>query len=451
MVYIKNKIQCCFNGDIGKLSAPEIVNPNAKRRNTKIDKLQTEAEEISNQKYFSNSKITKINTNTSVQSPPLPTSYIASSKQKNSKDNNQNINNSRYNTKSNTNLNTNINTNTNTIKTNKFNTILTSNRISDKSNNKQINPFMISGSFDIGGAKEGNNKSISDIKNYDNSKININESKSLNSSSVHINTDYYPKLYLEIISSKVYPKGLILKINTAGLEDSRRKKKDGITYFGFIDENENDNIEMAQQNNYIDYIMEPKDKDYDEKYIGRHFKIEYNSNTNKYYLQDLGKGFGTFIKVVNELKLEDNYLVNLGESFLVVNYKYNYDQEHSIDLILNVISGNEKQMNYSFNSKKVNEITLGRDIDCDITVEDLRLSRIHCKFMFIKGDWYIKDGNGVNKSTNGIWVYVRESTEIKNKMVFKSNHNLFECTYRMKEGESDEILEKHLNNEDNAY
>ena len=46
-------------------------------------------------------------------------------------------------------------------------------------------------------------------------------------------------LYLEIISSCFEPKGLKLKINPYGYENSLRKENDGVTYFGYEEQSEN--------------------------------------------------------------------------------------------------------------------------------------------------------------------------------------------------------------------
>ena len=43
-------------------------------------------------------------------------------------------------------------------------------------------------------------------------------------------------LNIELISSCFEPKGLILKIGPQGYEKSLRKEKDGITYFGYEEE-----------------------------------------------------------------------------------------------------------------------------------------------------------------------------------------------------------------------
>jgi hypothetical protein len=37
----------------------------------------------------------------------------------------------------------------------------------------------------------------------------------------------------------------------------------------------------------------------------------------KYYIKDLGNGFGTFVKIQSESLLKDNSLINIGDSYLV--------------------------------------------------------------------------------------------------------------------------------------
>jgi hypothetical protein len=37
----------------------------------------------------------------------------------------------------------------------------------------------------------------------------------------------------------------------------------------------------------------------------------------KYYLKDMGFGFGTFIKIQSETILKDNSLINIGDSYIV--------------------------------------------------------------------------------------------------------------------------------------
>ena len=217
--------------------------------------------------------------------------------------------------------------------------------------------------------------------------LNSDENKKANN--IKNNKAY---LDLEVINSWILPQGLLLHFNNEGLENSLRNMKDGITYFGFLKNNNQYN-----NNNEIDYIINPKDEEYDDnRYVGKHFKIEYCENDNKYYIQDLGFGYGTFIKI---------------------------------------FSGNEKYEPYIFKSDINKTILIGRDYDCDISIEDKRLSRIHCNINYDINNkiWLLKDGNKNSNSTNGTWLYAAENYQIYDGMVFKTNHNLFKCKYKFDE------------------
>ena len=120
----------------------------------------------------------------------------------------------------------------------------------------------------------------------------------------------YPLLLLEIINSWMLPKGLTLKINPFGLENSLRSVKDGITYFGFQEETETIPY-------YVDYLIIPDEQDYDDKFIGRHFQISFENASNKYYIKDLGHGLGTFIKMMVDLKISDKHLIKIGDTDVV--------------------------------------------------------------------------------------------------------------------------------------
>jgi hypothetical protein len=53
------------------------------------------------------------------------------------------------------------------------------------------------------------------------------------------------------------------------------------------------------------------------KSSGQHFQIYFNIDLMKYYIVDLGNGFGTFIKLQSETILKNNSLISLGESYIV--------------------------------------------------------------------------------------------------------------------------------------
>jgi hypothetical protein len=77
---------------------------------------------------------------------------------------------------------------------------------------------------------------------------------------------------------------------------------------------------------------------------------------NKYFILDLGNGFGTFIKLQSEIILRNNSLISLGESYLVctigmedetVNSDYNIklnslpENDYSELLNIKIFSGNK--------------------------------------------------------------------------------------------------------------
>ncbi len=251
-------------------------------------------------------------------------------------------------------------------------------------------------------------------------------------------------LILEIMtndsSSEKYSK---IEINPFGYINSKRKNKDGITYFGNSLEKGNrmgDNIDVEIKNNenYYDYE--------DDGLYGRHFMIKFNPDDLNYYIKDLGKGTGTFIKIQEWTEIKNNSLLNIGENYIVLSYDDEDDVDEN-DIINNSKdNGLENYINikvFSINSQIKSQkffpsdcpITIGRSNENNIFIDDDMLSRIHCTIDFENKKWYIQDGfakkglreEEIKKSTNGCWIYAYEEIPIENKMVFKANHNLFIC------------------------
>jgi hypothetical protein len=224
-------------------------------------------------------------------------------------------------------------------------------------------------------------------------------------------------------------KNFTIKINPLGMiENSLRKSKDGITYFGFVREVENN------RNNLVDFLIEPNGN-YESKYIGRHFKIFYNQNDYKYYIQDCGFGYGTFLKIQKKTLIKNNFLISIGNSFLVCEVNSN-DINNKLNNIIRikVFSGNKDEnskVDYTFNSLEKKIIVIGRSFNCDIKIDDDLLSRVNSTLIYNDNNWYLYDGNYESnpdsKSTNGTWIYLIEETEIYDNMIFKSNQNLWTC------------------------
>ena len=235
-------------------------------------------------------------------------------------------------------------------------------------------------------------------------------------------------------------KKISLKINPLGYPKSKRKK-DGITYFGYKKEDD------ISEENEIDIKINPIDNEViDDKYYGKHFQIRFNLDDSQYYLKDLGHGFGTFIKIIDWIEIKNNFLLNIGDNYLVfsiglenendINENYilkNRDEDGNC-LNVKIFSGNSKQNNLIFTSSD-SPFTIGRKSENAINIEDNMLSRIHCTIKYKDKKWFIIDGsineqNGKEenkKSTNGSWIYAYEDCLIKDKMIFKAAHYLFEC------------------------
>ena len=273
----------------------------------------------------------------------------------------------------------------------------------------------------------------------------------------HEEKTYENNLILEIMTSWNLPEGYKLTIrNKHGLENSlinrifkeREKEERSTVYFGFQRE------EDLNTNPNIDYLLYPKEDFYDKKFIGKHFQIRYDTINKLYYIKDLGFGFGTFIKLTKDIKINDNFLINIGETYIVFSLNPNeineennnnideYKEEEKNKNIINikVFSGDEKCDNYNFDNFSKKNILIGRNAICDVIIEDKMLSRVHCSLFYVENEkeeekgWYLKDGNlNGKKSTNDTWFYSAEETLIENDMIFKTNHNLFKCILQREE------------------
>ena len=294
-----------------------------------------------------------------------------------------------------------------------------------------------------------NDATLSNTNLFGQTSLNVN--KTTNNNINNINDNLLVVNGEEKNNEKLYENNLILKIrNKHGLENSllkeREKEDKSIVYFGFQRE------EDLNTNPYIDYLLYPKEDFYDNKFIGKHFQIRYDTDNKLYFIKDLGFGFGTFIKLTKDIKLKDNFLINIGETYIVFSLNQNENENETENnnsikdndnnesenennsINIKVFSGDEKCDNYNFDYFSNQTILIGRNASCDIIIEDKMLSRVHCSVFFVDSEkeeergWYLKDGNlNGKKSTNDTWLYSLEDTVIYDQMIFKTNHNLFKC------------------------
>jgi hypothetical protein len=301
---------------------------------------------------------------------------------------------------------------------------------------------IITDNEDINNNLLGNNNENNKIQNFlesNNNENNLNEIDNEN----YINQikkvyNKSPKLNVEILNSYIIPRGFVIQIDPLGMvSNSLRNVRDGIVYFGFFspeDENSKD-----ENNNKIDFLIKPKDDNYESRFVGKHFQIKFNPNDLKYYIKDLGFGYGTFAKLMKETLIKDNYLINIGNSYIVCSYGMDDKEKNDDKNILNIkIFDNTKRNPFFCKPKENKKYLIGRDVKCDIIIDDSLLSRIHCTIYYDneKEMWFIHDGTmkknkeGEYKySTNGTWLFLIDDTLIENDMIFKVNQNLYQCKY----------------------
>ena len=247
-------------------------------------------------------------------------------------------------------------------------------------------------------------------------------------------------LEIQIINSLTLQRGLKIEINALGMiSNSERKAYDGNTFFGFLGENDDDDINI-NNNNEVDFVIKPRENNYENRILGRHFRIRFDLNNMGYFIKDLGCGYGTF-KKITKTKIKDSYLINIGNSYIVCTFgvdEYDVNEKGIEDgdkmLNIKVFSEIPKTEPYFFNPQQIKRIYVGRDISCNIIVDDTLLSRIHCTIEYKNDEgWIIYDGKidddpSQNRpSTNGTCLYLIEETPINDKMIFKSNQNVYEC------------------------
>ena len=283
------------------------------------------------------------------------------------------------------------------------------------------------------------------LGNNDLNTSNTNENvPSMSTSLLQKLVDKADKLEIEIINSLSENSNSTIEINSLGMaQGSKRKAKDGITYFGLIDE-DNSYIDTNNNNNQdVDYIINTNEiiNEENNNLLGRHFRIRFDINTMKYYIKDLGRGFGTFKKIINKAKIKDSYLLNIGNSYIVCTFGVDeyYQEGMGIEdgdktLNIKVFSEIPQTEPHFFNPKQFKRVYIGRDISCNIIVDDSLLSRVHCTIEYNDEEgWVIYDGKinddeSKNKpSTNGTWLYLIEEIPIEEGLIFKNNKNAFEC------------------------
>ena len=65
---------------------------------------------------------------------------------------------------------------------------------------------------------------------------------------------------------------------------------------------------------------------------GRYFMIYYNIDKSSYWLKDLGKGPGVFIKLDYPLVMKDGMIISIGNSFLQFIFKTKVSSNPEVEI-----------------------------------------------------------------------------------------------------------------------
>ena len=246
-----------------------------------------------------------------------------------------------------------------------------------------------------------------------------------------------PELHLKILSSGKL-KNHTMRVNAQGLEGSLRGRKDGYTFFG-CKKHGTKKMAGVPRDIINDFIIPSKDKETERRHRGRHMQIEYNLERACYLVRDLGIGFGAFVRLDRPLELKDNNLLNMGESFIIVNLvseKQTDEQPASgpaNKLRLKLFGGPATGEVFYFTpnqgelEEEQTDVRIGRSNQCDVVIEDAVLSKLqaHIYFSRDRDCWILEDGSTNKPSLNGTWLYLNDDFEVYSGMTFKVNQVLF--------------------------
>lgn len=245
----------------------------------------------------------------------------------------------------------------------------------------------------------------------------------------------YKTLNLTVASTSLDFTKTLFSITPYGMIDGESgNNRDGIVLFGYepIDNIEED-IAEENSNKYssiYDFIF-PIDKENSSNLFDfPSFSIYFNTKDENYYIKDFNIGIGALMKI-KKYKIENNTLINIGANYLVICI----EKDNLIIKIFNnkiLENNNEEEKKcdskvFKINKNKDNIITIGRSKKCNISIDDMMMSKIQS---FIKYDskencFYLYDGNAQKESMNGTWVYILNPILITDNFIFKAEHTLF--------------------------
>ena len=217
-------------------------------------------------------------------------------------------------------------------------------------------------------------------------------------------------------------------INSLGLQNVPliRKQEDRIVNFGtLIYDNENNCI-----NDYI--INLPNHL---KNIVQTLFSISFDIELKKYFLSpnliDNYIETNIFLKVNKNFKIDKKIFVSLGEVHFIIEP---INDNKSIIIEANLELNLYKK--YIFDSENIKKVTMGREKNCNIILNNLSYSRIQCSINYNEDDnyWYINDGDEDKESTNGTWVFINWDYDIENDFIIRIGQNVIQINLNKYKG-----------------
>ena len=262
------------------------------------------------------------------------------------------------------------------------------------------------------------------LKSFHNSKINYS---GLNFSKTNSNTeDILADINIKLILSGDLFLNKIIEIDKYGMKNSLRKKSNGVTIFGY--KNNNIIINEPSYDYYFDLKIAKKhfqnnnNKEYN---AGKVFEIFLDKNEKIFVLYFVHNYLFLYYKIDDNLifDIDKDYYLILGDIFLTINIKKSINPNEKIIIIQ--VELDEKTNKYIFEQKDV-PIKIGRD-NCTINIPNPSISKLHSIIDFSNDTFVYKDA----KSTNGSTLLIKEDDIIKIKG--EMNFKLEDISFKIKE------------------
>ena len=156
--------------------------------------------------------------------------------------------------------------------------------------------------------------------------------------------------------------------------------------------------------------------------------IYFDLDEKAYFLHDLALGFGCFLRITDTMVLEDDFLISIGESFMLINLIHKTQSDIYPRLRVKIFGGQCPEEIFYFHAQEyyLRNIVIGRSQNCQIVVHDTLISKKHAGIYFTSDrNWVIIDGCTAKNSTNGTWLYVKHDVKLVTGMEFKACESIF--------------------------